>query len=95
MVKTFHTNCPIAKTAQLLSDTWTMLIIRDLLKGGLRFSEIEESLEGISSRTLTLKLKKLEEESIVAKSGLLYILTPKGKKLNKIIEAMESWGKKI
>lgn len=95
MTNNIHTDCPVAKTAQLLSDAWTMLIIRDLLKGGLRFGEIEESLSGISSRTLTLKLKRLEEESIVLKSDLHYMLTSKGKKLKKIIEAMESWGKSI
>lgn len=93
MTKNAHTNCPVAKTAQLLSDTWTMLIIRDLLKGSMRFSELEDSLGSISSRTLTLKLKRLEEESIVVKSNLHYSLTPRGKKLKKIIDAMESWGK--
>jgi len=53
--------CPMTKTAQLLSDTWTMLIMHDLLSGSKRFCELERSLEGISTRTLTLKLKKLEE----------------------------------
>lgn len=95
MSKNEHTNCPIAKTAQLLSDTWTMLVIRDLLGGIMRFSELQDSLGSISSRTLTLKLKKLEEESIVSKDGLHYSLTPKGKKLKKIIDAMETWGKTI
>ena len=95
MTKDIHTDCPVAKTAKLMSDTWTMLIIRDLLKGGMRFGEIEDSLSGISSRTLTLKLKKLEQEGIVVKSQLYYKLTPLGKKLNKVIIAMESWGKSL
>lgn len=95
MSKTIHTNCPIAKTALLLSDTWTMLIIRDLLGNDMRYCEIESSLSGISSRTLALKLKRLEEEKIVKKSDLYYSLTPQGKKLKKIIDAMESWGKTL
>lgn len=95
MTKDIHTDCPIAKTAKLMSDTWTMLIIRDLLKGDMRFGEIENSLSGISSRTLTLKLKKLELENIIIKSDLHYRLTPSGKKLNKVIVAMESWGKSL
>jgi len=95
MSKTSHTNCPIAKTALLLSDVWTMLIIRDLLGGKMRFSEIEVSLKGVSTRTLSLKLKRLEEEKIVVKSDLFYSLTLKGKKLKKIIDAMESWGKNL
>lgn len=88
-----HTNCSVAKTATLLSDTWTMLIIRDLLKQKMRFCELEKSLEGISTRTLTLKLKRLEEEGIVGKVDLYYVLTPRGKQLKRIINAMELWGK--
>ncbi len=88
-----HTNCSVAKTATLLSDTWTMLIIRDLLKTKMRFCEIETSLSGISTRTLTLKLKRLEEEGIVTKSDLYYALTTRGKKLKEVIDAMELWGK--
>ena len=86
-------SCPVAKTATLLSDMWTMLIIRDLLKGKMRFGEIEDSLDGISSRTLTLKLKRLEDEGIIVKSDMHYVLTAQGKKLKKVIDAMESWGK--
>ena len=88
-----HTNCPIAKTALLLSDTWTMLIIRDLLSNKMRFSELENSLDGISSRTLALKLKRLEEEKIIGKIDFYYFLTKNGKKLKKVMNAMESWGK--
>ncbi len=95
MNKDIHTKCPIAKTAKLLSDTWTMLIIRDLLKSNMRFCEIEDSLSGISSRTLTLKLRRLEEEGIAIKSGLYYKLSAQGKKLDKVISAMESWGKTL
>lgn len=84
--------CAVAKTAGLLSDTWTMLILRDLLRGDRRFCELERSLEGISTRTLTSKLKRLEEERILTKSDLHYRLTSQGKKLKKVIDAMESWG---
>ena len=90
------TNCPIAKVANLLSDSWTMLIIRDVLRGPVRFCELERSLKGISSRTLTLKLKKLVAEKIIAKDeeSHYYSITKKGKNLGKIIEAMHGYGKK-
>ncbi len=88
-------SCPIAKTAELLSDTWTMLIIRDLLHKEMRFCEMEQSLEGISTRTLTIKLKQLEQEKIISKNDLHYSLSPLGKKLQKVIDAMETWGKSI
>lgn len=89
-----HT-CPVAKTATLLSDTWTMLIIRDLLQKPCRFSELQTSLQTISSRTLTLKLKKLEEEKILTKEDFYYTLTKQGKKLQTVIRAMENWGKDL
>lgn len=94
MKSSTHTTCAVSKTATLLSDTWTMLIIRDLLKSPTRFCELERSLEGISTRTLTAKLKRLEEEGIVTKKDEVhYTLTPQGKKLKKVIDAMEAWGK--
>ena len=96
MSKNSHINyCPVAKTALLLSDAWTMLIVRDLLGGRMRFSEIEASLKGVSSRTLSLKLKRLEDEKIIIKDDLYYTLSVKGKRLKKVIDAMESWGKSI
>jgi DNA-binding HxlR family transcriptional regulator len=87
--------CPVQKTATLLSDTWTMLIIRDLLEGPRRFCDLERSLEGISTRTLTLKLKKLESEKLVRKlaSGS-YAATPRGKGLRAVELAMRRYGER-
>ena len=95
MNKKLHSDCPIAKVALLLSDPWTMLIIRDLLKKEMRFSDLERSLEGISSRTLTNKIKCLEAEGVVVKDELYYSITKKGTKLKKVIDAMALYGKKI
>ncbi|HEV7449364.1 MAG TPA: helix-turn-helix domain-containing protein [Candidatus Paceibacterota bacterium] len=87
--------CPVQKTATLLSDTWTMLIIRDLLEGPRRFCELERSLEGISTRTLTLKLKKLESERLVKKlKNGSYCATPRGKGLRAVELAMRRYGEK-
>lgn len=87
-----HINCPIQKLTEILSDGWTILIIRDLLSSSMRFCELEKSLSGISTRTLTLKLTKLTEERIVEHNEHLYLLTEKGKKLKPIIHAMEKVG---
>lgn len=87
-----HDSCPVAAVAAILSDTWTMLIIRDLLRGSQRFGTLMESLVGISSRTLTLKLKHLSVLGIVVKKDLQYILTPQGRKLGRIIRAMAAYG---
>ncbi len=94
-MKTAGTPCPVQKTATLLSDTWTMLIIRDLLAGPRRFCDLERSLEGISTRTLTLKLKTLESERLVRKlhSGA-YSATARGKGLRVVESAMRRYGEK-
>jgi len=92
--KKLHNDCPIAKVALLLSDPWTMLIIRDLLKKQMRFSDLEKSLNGISSRTLTIKIKQLEIENIIEKKDLhYYSITSKGTKFKKILRAMADYGK--
>jgi DNA-binding HxlR family transcriptional regulator len=89
------TDCPIARVAKLLSDPWTMLIIRDLLKKSLRFSDLMHSLDGISSRTLTLKLNKLIEEEIVVKKDFQYSITKQGKKLESVLKAMSKYGASV
>jgi DNA-binding HxlR family transcriptional regulator len=95
MNKKHHHNCPIARVAALLSDPWTMLIIRDLLKKEMRFSDLERSLEGISTRTLTNKIKCLEDEDIILKKDLYYSITKKGARLKKILDAMSAYGRKF
>jgi DNA-binding HxlR family transcriptional regulator len=95
MNKKYHNDCPIAKVATLLSDPWTMLIIRDLLKKEMRFSDLERSLAGISSRTLTSKIKHLENEDLILKNGLYYSITKKGARLEKVLDAMFVCGEKM
>lgn len=88
-------SCAIAKTAALLSDPWTMLIIRDLLRSDLRFCELERQLDGISTRTLTIKLKTLEEQGIIQKLDHGYTITKVGKKLQSVLDAMEDFGESL
>lgn len=93
--------CPIAKTADLIGDHWTLLIIRDLLTGKKRFGDLEQSLSGISSRTLTKKLETLVASALVVREEfnekpprVEYSLTTKGKDLHGISEAMRKYGEK-
>lgn len=87
--------CPIKKTAELLSDIWTILIIKELINSKKRFSELEKILIGISTRTLTLKLKRLVLEGLVIKKDGLYSLTKNGQKLQVVFDAMAMCGKNI
>ena len=89
-----HQDCPITKVAALLSDTWTILILRSLNEGPKRFCELEKWLDGISSRTLTIKLKKLSDEDLVTKNAEgKYQVTLKGAGIKIIERAMTKYSK--
>jgi DNA-binding HxlR family transcriptional regulator len=95
-MKPIRTTCPVTKTAQMLSDTWTMLILHALLDRPMHFCELERELPGISTRTLTLKLKKLEGERLVGKrAGGEYRATRKGEGLKGVERAMRRYGEKF
>lgn len=82
-------NCPVSQVVMVLSDTWTMLILHYLFEGPKRFCDLERSLEGISTRTLTLKLSKLIDDQMVLKdTNGQYTLTQKGKGLKVVEKAM-------
>ena len=65
MTSEANASCPVCATAEVVCGKWTLLLIRDLAEGNSRFCELERSLEGISPRTLSLRLRALEEEGIV------------------------------
>jgi DNA-binding HxlR family transcriptional regulator len=92
--------CPVCATADLICGKWTILIIRDLAAGCSRFCELERSLSGISPRTLSLRLRALEEEKIVLRRTfpevpprVEYTLTSKGMALLPLIEDMRRYGR--
>ena len=96
-----NSDCPVCRTADIVCGKWTLLIVRDLSEGRSRFCELERSLGGISPRTLSLRLRALEEEGIVARSTfpavpprVEYALTEKGLALIPIIDNMRSYGER-
>ena len=93
--------CPVCRTAEIISGKWTLLVIRDLADESCRFCELERSLEGISPRTLSLRLRALEEHGIVERRTypevpprVEYALTEKGKALVPLIEDMRKYGRR-
>lgn len=92
--------CPVCRTAEIVCGKWTLLLVRDLADGRSRFCELERSLAGISPRTLSLRLRGLEEEGIVERQTfpevpprVEYVLTPKGRALVPLIEDMRAYGR--
>ena len=91
--------CPVCATADIICGKWTILVIRDLAEGRSRFCELERSLAGISPRTLSLRLRALEEQGIVDRHTypevpprVEYSLTPKGEALVPLIDDMRRYG---
>jgi DNA-binding HxlR family transcriptional regulator len=94
-----NSSCPVCRTAEVVCGKWTLLVIRDLAEGSSRFCELERSLEGISPRTLSLRLRALEEEGIVERHTypevpprVEYGLTEKGEALVPLIDDMRRYG---
>ena len=93
------TSCSVAACAEIIGAKWTALLVHDLSEGPRRFSQLEHSCAGISPRTLSERLRALEQEGIVERRSypespprVEYELTPKGESLLPIIEQMRRFG---
>jgi DNA-binding HxlR family transcriptional regulator len=87
------------KTLKIIGSKWTILLLRELFEGKKRFGELQRALEGISPKTLSLRLKQLEKDRIIKKKVFAeiplhveYSLTPRGDSLREIIEKIKEWG---
>ena len=94
-----NSSCPVCRTAEIISGKWTLLVIRDLAECDRRFCELERSLEGISPRTLSLRLRALEDQGVVERHTfpevpprVEYGLTDKGRALVPLIDTMRQYG---
>ncbi|MFM8819807.1 MAG: winged helix-turn-helix transcriptional regulator [Phenylobacterium sp.] len=91
--------CPIERTLRVLDSKWTALLLRDLLGGARRFGELLRSLQGVSPKTLTGRLRALEAQGVVRRTlyaevppRVEYALTDYGQTLRPVLEAMAVWG---
>ncbi len=94
--------CPIKKTADVMEGRWTTLVIRELLPGKKRFSEIQRALAGISPKTLTARLRLLERRGLLTRTVFPtvppkteYELTPLGHQLEAVLNAMADFGERL
>ena len=92
--------CPISKASEILGERWTFLIVRELLMGAHRFSELQRGLASISPTVLTRRLNELAADGLVMKKripgqrGYEYHLTLAGRELRPVIRALGDWGMK-
>ena len=91
--------CPLKRTARLIGDMWTLLIIYNLMHGTKRFGELQDALGNVSPKTVSQRLKLLEQAGFVSRQAyaeipprVQYSLTEKGHTLGDIIKAMQEFG---
>lgn len=90
--------CPVALGAEIFAERWTPLILRELLMGGRRFCDIERGVPRISKNLLTQRLQSLRRSGIIEQlpapsgHGHEYRLTPAGRELGAVIDALGTWG---
>jgi len=97
----YHQFCPVAMAAEVLCCRWTLLLVRELLVGSTRFNDLRRGVPRMSSALLAKRLKELEAAGIVvreraggAADGHEYQLTPAGRELRPIVEAVGVWGQR-
>ncbi|PHI07909.1 helix-turn-helix transcriptional regulator [Fusobacterium polymorphum] len=91
--------CPVELTLLLISNKWKVLIIRDLLDGTKRFSELKKSINNISQKVLTSNLREMEENNLLTRKvypevppRVEYTLTDIGYSLKTLLDDMDRWG---
>ena len=97
-VRTYDHFCLTARALERVGDRWSLLVIRDLLTGTKRFTDLMDRLGGITPKTLSQRLRELEDTGIVAadrepgRREVWYRLTPAGADLGPVIDALGQWG---
>ncbi|MFB8282283.1 winged helix-turn-helix transcriptional regulator [Nocardia colli] len=94
--RSYEQFCALARALDLVGERWTLLIVRELLPGPMRYSELKTSLAGIATNLLAERLRTLESNGIVQRqlgeAGVQYALTPWGAGLQEPMEALGRWG---
>jgi DNA-binding HxlR family transcriptional regulator len=92
--------CPVSRAIAALDGKWTILVVRDLMSGTKRFGELRLSLDGISPKTLTDRLRMLEDHGLIERRVFAevpprveYSLTPAGTTLQPVLLALAEWGR--
>jgi DNA-binding HxlR family transcriptional regulator len=88
--------CPVAKAMELLDERWTMLVIRELVSGSTRFNDLRRGVPRMSPALLSKRLQSLTRAGVVQRSEAdgraSYTLTPCGRELAEVVQAVGSWG---
>jgi DNA-binding HxlR family transcriptional regulator len=101
-MRSYRQFCGLAKALDLVGERWTLLIVRELLLGPRRYTDLHKGLPGIATNLLATRLIGLEEVGIIAREDApppvattLYRLTPRGAELRPVIEALGRWARPL
>jgi DNA-binding HxlR family transcriptional regulator len=97
-MRSYAQYCPVAKATEVLGDRWTLLIVREMLGGASGFNELQRGLPGISRSVLADRMRTLERAEVIERRTgpkgrtLGYRLTPAGRDLEPVVQAIGEWG---
>jgi DNA-binding HxlR family transcriptional regulator len=101
-VKSYGQYCPIAHSLGVVGERWTLLVVRELMHGPQRYTDLADHLPGIGTNILALRLKELEAAGIVEKKKLpppfastVYELTPSGRQLRPVLHELARFGARL
>jgi DNA-binding HxlR family transcriptional regulator len=96
MGASYYQFCPVAKAMELLDERWTLLLVRELVTGSERFNDLRRGLPRMSPTLLSKRLQQLVRAGVVEKKAdgtdVRYVLTPAGRELKPLVEALGAWG---
>jgi DNA-binding HxlR family transcriptional regulator len=99
MAKSYSQYCPVAHALDVVGERWSLLIVRELLHGPLRYTDLGERLPGIGSNILAARLRDLERDGVLTKRKLppptpvtVYELTEWGRELHPVLHQLARWG---
>jgi len=102
MGKSYSQYCPVAHALDVVGERWSLLIVRELLHGPLRYTDLQERLPGIGTNILACRLRDLEADGVLAKRKLppptpvtVYELTAWGKALHPVLHELAHWGVRV
>ncbi len=91
--------CPVEVSLLMIGDKWKVLILRELRSGTKRFGEIRDSINGISQKVLTEKLREMESDGLVIRKAYAeipprveYSLSELGETLGPVLDSLKEWG---
>jgi DNA-binding HxlR family transcriptional regulator len=101
-VKQYGQFCSVARALDLLGDRWAMLVVRELLLGPKRYTDLRDGLPGVGTNVLAVRLRELEDVGILIRQKLpppapatLYALTDDGHALRPVVDELARWGLRL